>query len=413
MVAALVLGLMASAGANTSVQLTVDGRNSEVRVFCGTVGEVLEEAGVTLAAADRVRPDPATAVEDGTVIEVLRAHEVTVTVDGTRQAVSTTGSTVADVLLELRVSVYSAVSASLDAELAGLDAPLSISTPKSATLVADGRTAVRSTTAPTVEELLQEAGISLAGADRTSAPGRSAVVDSMVLKVTRVGSSEQMETGPIAYGSTVMEDPELYVGESAVLVAGVDGERRRVFLSTTLDGKESSRVFLREEVVSEPVNEVVAVGTRELQAPAPVTAPTAMAPAPAEPAAAPAPAPAPAPAAAAPAAPAPSRATVPPPAPAPAPAAPVPTPAVPAPAGGAWAALAQCESGGNWSLNTGNGYYGGLQFSPSSWLGAGGGAYAPLAHQATPEQQIAVAERLRANGGWGHWPSCAASLGLL
>jgi hypothetical protein len=74
--------------------------------------------------------------------------------------------------------------------------------------------------------------------------------------------------------------------------------------------------------------------------------------------------------------------------------------------------LAGCESGGNWSINSGNGYYGGLQFSRSSWLGAGGGKYAPLPHLASPAEQIATAEVLKGNGGWGHWPSCASKLGL-
>ena len=61
-----------------------------------------------------------------------------------------------------------------------------------------------------------------------------------------------------------------------------------------------------------------------------------------------------------------------------------------------WKALAKCESGGNWSINSGNGYYGGLQFSASSWAGAGGTKYAALPHQATPAEQVATAEKLRA-----------------
>ena len=77
-----------------------------------------------------------------------------------------------------------------------------------------------------------------------------------------------------------------------------------------------------------------------------------------------------------------------------------------------WDRLAQCESGGNWAINTGNGYYGGLQFSASSWRAAGGTKYAPLPHQATPAEQVATAEKLRANGGWGHWPACSSRLGL-
>lgn len=74
-----------------------------------------------------------------------------------------------------------------------------------------------------------------------------------------------------------------------------------------------------------------------------------------------------------------------------------------------WDKLAACESGGNWSINTGNGYYGGLQFSLSSWRGVGGRGYP---HQASKAEQIRRAEMLRASGGWGHWPACSAKLGL-
>ena len=77
--------------------------------------------------------------------------------------------------------------------------------------------------------------------------------------------------------------------------------------------------------------------------------------------------------------------------------------------GGTWDAQAQCESGGNWAINTGNGYSGGLQFSPSTWA-AYGGSGAP--ESASREQQIAVAENILAGQGWGAWPSCAAQLGL-
>ncbi len=77
-----------------------------------------------------------------------------------------------------------------------------------------------------------------------------------------------------------------------------------------------------------------------------------------------------------------------------------------------WDALAQCESGGNWAINTGNGYYGGLQFSLATWNGYGGAAYAEYPHQATREEQIAVAERLRAARGYQPWPACRAKLGL-
>lgn len=77
-----------------------------------------------------------------------------------------------------------------------------------------------------------------------------------------------------------------------------------------------------------------------------------------------------------------------------------------------WDRLAQCEAGGNWNINTGNGYHGGLQFSQSTWQANGGGDYAPTANQASREQQIVVAEKVLASQGWGAWPSCSSSLGL-
>jgi LysM repeat protein len=116
-----------------------------------------------------------------------------------------------------------------------------------------------------------------------------------------------------------------------------------------------------------------------------------------------------------------ARATMPAPAPAAAPAAAVSVPqadppatapvstAAPASSGGAnWSAIAACESGGNWSASTGNGFYGGLQFSEQTWLAYGGGQYASSANQATEAQQIAVAQRVLGGQGIGAWPVCGA-----
>ncbi|MEU8524637.1 MULTISPECIES: transglycosylase family protein [Streptomyces] len=75
-----------------------------------------------------------------------------------------------------------------------------------------------------------------------------------------------------------------------------------------------------------------------------------------------------------------------------------------------WDAVAQCESGGDWSINTGNGYYGGLQFSASTWAAYGGTAYAATADQASKSQQIQIAEKVLAGQGKGAWPSCGVGL---
>jgi hypothetical protein len=93
------------------------------------------------------------------------------------------------------------------------------------------------------------------------------------------------------------------------------------------------------------------------------------------------------------------------------PAPPAPAPPAPAPPSGHdWDAVAMCESGGNWSINTGNGYYGGLQFSAGTWAAYGGTAYAPRADLATKSQQIAVAELVLAGQGAGAWPTCGRNL---
>lgn len=360
----LVLGLVAFVGASKSVVLTVDGERQEVQTFGGTVADVLQKADVTITSADRVTPAPSTVLTDDTAVEVQRARAVDVTVDGAGTTVHTTGETVADLVSELRVSANSAVSASLDTSLERLKGAVSISTPKNVFVTVDGKTLERRTTAETVQDLLAEAGVELRGDDRTSAPAAAALVDGMAVKVTRVAAGvEETVKEAVPHSTSEVPDAEMYEGEEKVTTAGVDGERARVFNVTTIDGREVSRTLVSEAVTREPVAEAIAKGTKKREAPKAAAKDG------------------------------PASGT--------------------APASGTWAALAQCESGGNWHINNGNGYYGGLQFSSGSWLGAGGGAYAPVASDATPEQQIAVAEKLRASGGWGHWPSCAAKLGLL
>jgi LysM repeat protein len=79
--------------------------------------------------------------------------------------------------------------------------------------------------------------------------------------------------------------------------------------------------------------------------------------------------------------------------------------------GGVWDRIAQCESGRKWHINTGNGYYGGLQFSAGTWRAYGGSAYASTADKASKAQQIAVATKVQRGQGWGAWPICSARAG--
>lgn len=86
-----------------------------------------------------------------------------------------------------------------------------------------------------------------------------------------------------------------------------------------------------------------------------------------------------------------------------------PTPVVSSVGDDVWDQLARCEAGGNWHINTGNGYYGGLQFSLGSWRGVGGSG---LPSDASREEQIARGKMLQARSGWGAWPACSRKLGL-
>ncbi|MET1033705.1 MAG: transglycosylase family protein [Arthrobacter sp.] len=396
---ALVLGLVSFVAANKTVALVVDGESRDVSTFGKTVGDVLAASDIQLAARDEVTPALDAAVDDGTVVEVNRSKAVSVSIDGVDRVVHTTGMTVADILAQLRVEGESEVSLGSQMELASLSTPIEITTPKAVALTVDGKTRKLTTTVDTVEELLAEARVKLGASDELSAKPAATVADGLKLKVVRVETKKKTKTQAIAHGTTTVEDAGLYRGKSQLVRAGKDGVRTLTYKVVVKDGKTFSTQRTSSKVTTAPVAEKIAVGTKEKPKPKPKPKP--------EPVAAPQPAPQQVAAQqkAAPQA-------APKPAPKASPSSSGGTTASAASVSGAWAALAQCESGGNWAINTGNGYYGGLQFSLGSWQGVGGTQYAAFPHQATPAQQIAAAEKLRANGGWGHWPACSSKLGL-
>ena len=174
----------------------------------------------------------------------------------------------------------------------------------------------------------------------------------MVIKVSRVDVSKTANTTePVAFETLTTESADMFKGEKKVTQAGVAGTTSKNFKLVLVDGREASRTLVSETVSVQPVTEKVTVGTKEKPKPAANTG--AAAPAMMN--------------------------------------------------QGMWDKIAQCESGGNWSTNTGNGYYGGLQFDVGTWLSSGGGAYAPNAAAATKAQQIAVANRVYAQRGLQPW----------
>ncbi|SDC49100.1 Uncharacterized conserved protein YabE, contains G5 and tandem DUF348 domains [Geodermatophilus telluris] len=349
----LVGGSLAWYAAQKSVTLTVDGQVREVSTYADTVGEVLEAEGLQTRSHDVVLPDADAAVGDGDTVVLNRARPLQLTVDGVSSTVYVTALSVDEALEQLGYRGEGLVLSASRSDRLPLDGmALSISRPKDVALVVDGVTRVVTTTAPTAGDLLAEQGVVLGEQDRTSLYPTQPLLGGMRLQVFRVQVSEVAQTSPVAHATVENPDPEAYEGERTVTQEGVDGEQTTTFRITVVDGVETAREQLGTAVTVAPVDELVSVGTKER-----------------------------------------------------------PVAAVPASTSGLdWNALARCEAGGNWAINTGNGYYGGLQFNQSTWLANGGGQYAPLPHQASRDQQIAVGERLYAARGASPWPSCGRLL---
>ncbi|TQN37572.1 uncharacterized protein YabE (DUF348 family) [Blastococcus colisei] len=344
-------GTLAYVVAQKSVTLTVDGQVRTVGTYAGTVGEVLEEEGLEPAAHDVVLPAVQQSLTDGDAVVLNRARPLELTVDGVSREVYVTALSVDEALAQLGYRTDGLVLSASRSERLPLDGmQLTITTPKDIVLVSDGQERVVTTTAATAGDLLAEQGIALSETDRTSLYLNQGLLNQMRLQVFRVQVSEVTEATAIPHERIETANAEALEGDDTVTQEGVDGEQTTTYRVTVTDGVETARETLGTSVTREQVPELVTVGTKERPAPPAVAD------------------------------------------------------------GSAWDRLAQCESGGNWAINTGNGYYGGLQFSPGTWRAYGGTG---LPHQASREQQIAIAEKVRAaRGGFGDWPSCASKLGL-
>ncbi|WP_394941456.1 transglycosylase family protein [Psychromicrobium sp. YIM B11713] len=358
---ALVFGLVGFVTANKTVSLTVDGAQSSVQTFGGSVKEVLSRADVKISPEDQVTPSLESVVANGTAITVNTSKDVKVTLDGAQTMVQTHAGKVADLISQLGVASNAVVNAAQDAPLVGDGTQLSITTPKKIQVVADGKRVAQTTTAATVSEVLKSVQISVGAKDLISVPVAAPVVADMVIKVSRLksdGTVTSSEDVPFQTEETV--DPKAFKDEKKVTQQGVAGKVTKTYKITTIDGHEVSRTLSGQVETVKPIVQKVTVGGKDRpKAPeggntgkaAPATANDAM-----------------------------------------------------------WDRIAQCESGGNWAINTGNGYYGGLQFDAGSWLANGGGAYAPRADLATRAQQIAVANTYYAKAGLGPW-GCAGAAG--
>ncbi|RZU34436.1 resuscitation-promoting factor [Blastococcus saxobsidens] len=345
----LVGGTLAFFIAQKSVTITVDGQTRSVGTYADTVGEVLEDEGLALAAHDVVLPSPDAAVGDGDAVVLNRARPLELTVDGVSREVYVTALSVEEALDQLGMRADGLVLSASRGERLPLEGmALTVTTPKDVVLVADGQERVVTTTAATAGDLLAEQGIALSGTDRTSLRLEQGLLNRMRLQVFRVQISEITETSAVPYGRVETEDDAAFQGEKKVTTKGVDGEQRTTFRVTVVDGQETGRETLSTTVTREPVDEQVTVGTKARPA------------------------------------------------------------NKPAADGLNWAALANCESGGRPNAVSSTGKYRGMyQFSTSTWASVGGTGD-PAA--ASADEQTYRAQQLYDRSGAGQWPHCGSRL---
>jgi resuscitation-promoting factor RpfB len=348
----LTVGAGISIAEHKTITVDVDGETRSVGTMSGDVDGALDAAGLDVHERDVVAPALNAHISDGDTVVVRRAREVELTVDGQQRKVWTTAQTVDEALTQFQIAGDVHVSASRGQRLPLEGAVLDVLNPRNVHLIdgIGGTTDVR-LAAPTVGEFLAARGVPLQQADSVVPAAETPLTDGVQIAVTRNRTETRMETVPLAPPENVIEDPTLNQSRSFVENPGVPGIQDVTFSVNLLNGQEVGRTPVGANVLTPAQPKTIRKGSK-------------------------------------------------------------PGTEVPAVGNGAtWDALAQCEATGNWQINTGNGFYGGVQFDQGTWERQGGQRYAPRADLATREEQIAIAEVTRSRQGWGAWPACTSRLG--
>lgn len=366
-----------SAAINKAVTLSVDGTTSWVSTRAATVAAVLQDRGITVGAHDVVAPAPSAKIDDGTRIAVRYGRQVKVAVDGRPQTVWTTATRVDQALAALDVNTTgAALSTSRTSVIGRQGLSLSVATLKTVTVDAAGHRKQLRTTARTVADVLKAAKITVDANDKLSVSASAPLTDGESFSYTKVDERTVTKKRQVAY-STVHEDSSrLKKGITRVATPGLAGVRTTAYREVRRNGRLESEKKVTSKVTEQPRTEVVLVGTRVIKQvvhSAPVTKKSSGSQRSSS---------------------SNGRSS---------------SSAPHVSSGSAWDRIASCESGGNWSISTGNGFYGGLQFSASTWHAYGGSG---LPNQSSRSAQIAVAQKVQASQGWGAWPACTAKLGI-
>lgn len=350
-VAALLVTLVAGgAHAITSrktVTLNVDGTAMTVTTMKTRVADVVEENGYAVGERDELFPAAGQRVANAETIVLRRSRPLHISLDGQDfRQVWTTGATVDEALEQLLMTDTAPAAASRGTRvpLAGMALP--VVSAKTVRIDDGGAVSTVRLAAPDVGTLLAAAGAPLLQRD-ISVPAASApVVDGMAILVTRMRLQKFTERVPLAPVARRVEDPTLNMSRQVSDDPGAPGVQDVTFAVASRNGVVTGRLPVANTVVTPARDSVLRVGAKPGTEVPPVTN------------------------------------------------------------GAIWDTIAACESGSNWAVNTGNGYYGGVQFDQNTWERHGGLRYAERADLATRDEQIAIAQVTQARQGWGAWPVC-------
>ncbi len=260
---AVVGGAAAYTHQGKTVTLLVDGQRRTVDADADTVQALLADQQIDVTGRDIVAPGLTSEVKDGEQVVVRFARPFTVDVDGVKHTYWTTALTVDDALGAVGIRADGArLSASRSMPLGRQGLDLAISTPKSVTLVADGHRRPVTTTASTVRDLLTEQGVTLDGDDRLSVTATSPVTDDLTVTLTRITHKQTSAVEVVPFTTTQQTSAALFKGETKVVTAGRPGARRAVYDLVLADGKLTGKRLVSASVTAAPVTRVVQVGTK-------------------------------------------------------------------------------------------------------------------------------------------------------
>ena len=357
MLATLLVGGGLAVVNKKDVTIDVNGQQMDLVTMSNSVEGALKQAGIKIGPDDLIVPSPSERLTRTESIKVRSAKSVAVVVDGQEKTIKSTALTVDELVSEIGseiggVNEGDLLSKGRDTVIPADGMKLDITRPKVVSINDGGDVTYTQMAASNVGDLLRRRNINLNPEDVVTPSITSPVKAGMDVRIDRVRTDQVRETVPFEAPANYKDDATAFEGDEVVEEAGTPGSKEVKRSIRIVNGKEESNTVISEKEVTPAKPATIKRGTKAKSS-------------------------------------APSVAN-----------------------GSVWDALAQCEAGGNWAINTGNGFSGGLQFTPSTWLAYGGGQYAPQAHLATREQQIAVASKVQAGQGWGAWPACTAKLGL-